>query len=176
MNTKKLEFKGIKFLFFVIIIYILIFLFDGKNSILALTKSYEVLLKLLPIFVMIIFITTMINYFLKPKMIMKHLGKDSGIKAWIYAIVGGVISHGPMYVWYPMLSELKQNGLKNSLLATFMYTRAIKVPFIPIMIDYFGVVFTIVLFIYILIGGILQGLLIEALSKKQFRIFNAKNI
>jgi len=166
MKNKKLEFKGIKFLFFVIIIYILIFLFDAENSILALTKSYEVLLKLLPIFVMIIFITTMINYYLKPKMIIKHLGKDSGFKAWIYAVLGGVVSHGPMYAWYPMLSELKKNGLKNGLLATFMYTRAIKVPFIPIMIDYFGVLYTIVLFIYILVGGILQGLIIEALSKK----------
>ena len=166
MNTKKLELKGIKFLFFVIIIYIVMFLFDGENSILALTKSYEVLLKLLPIFVMIIFITTIINYFVKPKMMIKHLSKDSGIKAWIFAILGGIVSHGPMYAWYPMLSELRQHGLKDGVLATFMYTRAIKVPFIPIMIDYFGVAFTIVLFIYILIGGILQGMIVEALSKK----------
>lgn len=166
MNTKKFEFKGIKFLFFAIIIYILIFLFDGKNSILALAKSYEVLLKLLPIFVMIIFITTVINYFLKPKMIIKHLGKDSGIKAWIYTVLGAIISQGPMYVWYPVLSEFKQNGLRDGLLATFMYTRAIKIPFIPIIIDYFGIVFTIVLFSYILLGGILQGILVEALIKK----------
>lgn len=163
---KKIEFKGIKFLFFVIIIHIVIFLFDGENSSLSLTKSYEVLLKLLPIFVMIIFITTMINYLLKPKSIMKHFGKDSGIKGWIYATLGGIISHGPMYMWYPMIKELRENGLKDGLLATFMYTRSIKIPFIPIMVDYFGVVFTVVLFIYILIGGVLQGIFIEALSKK----------
>ena len=166
MKKKELEFKGIKFLFFVIIIYIMIFLFDGENSIFALTKSLEVLLKLLPIFVMIIFVMAIINYFLKPKSIMKHFGKNSGIKAWIYTVLGGIVSHGPMYVWYPMLNELRENGLKDGLLATFMYTRSIKIPFIPIMIDYFGSVFTIVLFIYILIGGILQGICIEALSKK----------
>lgn len=166
MKKKELEFKGIKFLFFVIIIYIMIFLFDGENSIFALAKSLEVLLKLLPIFVMIIFVMAIINYFLKPKSIMKHFGKNSGIKAWIYTVLGGIVSHGPMYVWYPMLNELRENGLKDGLLATFMYTRSIKIPFIPIMIDYFGSVFTIVLFIYILIGGILQGICIEALSKK----------
>ena len=166
MKKKELEFKGIKFLFFVIIVHIMIFLFDGENSIFALTKSLEVLLKLLPIFVMIIFVMAIINYFLKPKSIMKHFGKNSGIKAWIYTVLGGIVSHGPMYVWYPMLNELRENGLKDGLLATFMYTRSIKIPFIPIMIDYFGSVFTIVLFIYILIGGILQGICIEALSKK----------
>lgn len=166
MKMMKVEFKGIKFLFFVIIIYILIFFFDGQNSIFALTESIEVLLKLLPIFVMIIFITTMINYFVKPKMMMKYFSKESGIKAWAYSIVGGIVSPGPMYVWYPILRELRENGLKNGLLATFMYTRAIKIPFIPIMIDYFGVIFTIVIFTYILLGGILQGIVIEALNKK----------
>ena len=166
-NIMKIEFKGLKFLFFVIIIHIVIFLFDRQNSGFALTKSYEVLLKLLPIFVMIILITTIINYFLKPKSIMKHFGKDSGIKGWIYATLGGIISHGPMYVWYPMISELRQNGLKDGLLATFMYTRSIKLPFIPIMIDYFGVLFTVILFIYILIAALLQGIFLEALNKKR---------
>ena len=165
-KSKQIEFKGIKFLFFVIIIHIVIFLFDKQNSSLSLSKSYEVLLKLLPIFVMIIVITTLINYFLKPKSVMKHFGKDSGSKAWVYASLGGIVSHGPMYVWYPMLSQLKQNGLKDGLLATFMYTRSIKIPFIPIMIDYFGILFTVILFIYIIIGGVLQGILIEALTKK----------
>lgn len=165
-KKKKLEFKGIKFLFFVIIIYIVIFLFDRQNFSLSLEKSYEVLLKLLPIFVMIIIITTLINYFLKPKFIMKHFGKDSGVKAWVYATLGGIVSHGPMYAWYPMLTQLRENGLKDGLLATFMYTRSIKIPFIPIMIDYFGMLFTIILFIYIIIGGVLQGVFIEALKKK----------
>ena len=85
-KDKKIEFKGIKFLFFVIIIHFIIFLLDKESSSLALIKSYEVLLKLLPIFVMIILITTLINYFLKPKSVMKHFGKDSGLRAWIYTI------------------------------------------------------------------------------------------
>ena len=167
MKKKSIEFKGIKFLFFVIILYILIFLFDGQNFLLALAKSYDVFLKLLPIFAMIIFITTMINYFLKPKSIMKHFGKDSGIKAWIYATLGGVISHGPMYAWYSMISDLRNNGLKDGLLVTFMFARSIKIPFIPIMIDYFGALFTVILFTNILIMAVLQGLVLEGLNKKQ---------
>ena len=169
MNKKKsnkIEFKGLKFLFSVIIISIIIFLFDRQNSSLSLSKSYEILLKLLPIFVIIIVITTLINYFFKPKSIMKHFGKDSGFKAWFYALLGGILSPGPMYVWYPMLKQLKENGLKDGLLATFMYTRAIKIPFIPIMLDYFGVLFTMILFIYIIIGAVVQGVFIEALNKK----------
>jgi uncharacterized membrane protein YraQ (UPF0718 family) len=98
---------------------------------------------------------------------MKHFGKDSGIKGWIYATLGGVISHGPMYAWYPMISELRENGLKDGLLVTFMFTRAVKIPFIPIMIDYFGVLFCVIFLTNILIAGILQGILFEALKKKR---------
>lgn len=167
MGKKSIEFKGIKFLFFVIIIYVFIFFYDSQKTILALSKSYEVILKLLPMFAVIVFILTLINYFLNPKAIIKYFGENSGIKGWILAILSGIISHGPMYAWYPMLSQLRENGLKDGLLAAFMFIRAIKVPFIPIMIDYFGVSFTVILFINILIAGVLQGLIIEALNKKR---------
>lgn len=167
MGKKSIEFKGIKFLFFVIIIYVFIFFYDSQKTILALSKSYEVILKLLPMFAVIVFILTLINYFLNPKAIIKYFGENSGIKGWILAILSGIISHGPMYAWYPMLSQLRENGLKDGLLASFMFIRAIKVPFIPIMIDYFGVSFTVILFINILIAGVLQGLIIEALNKKR---------
>jgi len=168
MKKNSIKFKGIKFLLFVIIIYIIIALFEKENFILALYKSFSILLNLLPIFVIIIIITTIINFFLKPKKIMKYFGKDSGVKGWIYAVLGGVISHGPMYAWYPMISELRENGLKDGLLATFMFSRTIKIPFVPIMIDYFGILFTMIFFTSILITSILQGLLIEALNKKRF--------
>lgn len=166
MKKKSLEFKGIKFLFFVIIIYIFIFFYDSQKSFLALTKSYEMILRLLPIFVMIILILTLINYFLKPKAIMKYFGKNSGLKGWLLAVISGVISHGPMYAWYPMIDELRKNDLKDGLLVTFMFTRTIKVPYIPILIDYFGLIFTVILFINILIAGVLQGLIMEAFNKK----------
>jgi len=163
---KNIKFKGTKFLFLVIIIYILLFFYNQDMTLQSALKSYEVLFQLLPIFVMIIVITTMINLFLKPKAIMKHFGKDSGFKAWIYATIGGIISHGPMFAWYSMLKELRSNGLKDGLLATFMFTRSIKLPFIPIMIDYFGILFTCLLFFYIVVVGVLQGILVEILSKK----------
>jgi len=166
MKKKSLEFKGIKFLFFVIIIYIFIFFYDSQKSFLALYKSCEVVLKLLPVFVMIILILTLINYFLKPKIIMKYFGKNSGLKGWVLAVISGVVSHGPLYAWYPMIDELRKDGLKDSLLITFMFTRTIKIPYIPILIDYFGLLFTVILFINILIAGILQGLIMEVFNKK----------
>ena len=130
----------------------------------ALEKSGSVLFKLIPVFLALIVLTALINYFLKPKQLAKHFGKESGAKGWFYAVAIGIISHGPMYAWYPMLEEMKTHGLKNGLIATFFYARAIKIPLLPMMVDYFGMIFTVVLSVYILIGSIIQGKMINFLE------------
>lgn len=160
-----MKFKGIKFLIFVIVCYIILLLVDNSNALLSLQESANILKKIAPIFVLIIIITALINYFLKPKQIMKHFGKDSGLKGVFYAILGGIFSHGPMYAWYGMLEDMRSHGLKDSLIATFLYARAIKLPLLPFMIDLFGLLFTIVMILYILIASILQGIVISQHSK-----------
>jgi uncharacterized membrane protein YraQ (UPF0718 family) len=135
----------------------------------ALYESGLVLLKILPIFVIVILFTAVINYFFKPKKIAQHLGKKSGWRGWLLALIAGVISHGPMYAWYPMINDLKEHGLKNSLVAVFFYARSIKIPLLPMMIDYFGLIFTVVLITYTLLASLVQGLLIELLNKRGSR-------
>ena len=50
----------------------------------------------------------------------------------------GVVSLGPMYLWYHMLGELKEKGVRTPLLAAFLYSRAVKIPMLPVMAHYFG--------------------------------------
>ncbi|HIP59201.1 MAG TPA: permease [Campylobacterales bacterium] len=160
-----MKFKGIKFLIFVIICYVILLVVDNSNALLALQESANIIKKIAPIFVLIIILTALINYFVKPKQIMRHFGKDSGAKGVFYAILGGIFSHGPMYAWYGMLEDMRSHGLKDSLIATFLYSRAIKLPLLPFMIDLFGWLFTIVMITYILIASILQGIIISQHSK-----------
>ncbi len=161
---KKLKFKGVKFFVAVLMIYITLFIVNGNQTIIALQMSALIIIKLLPIFLVVILFTAIINFFLKPEHISRHFGKSSGTKGWFYALLGGIVSHGPMYVWYPMFEDMKQHGLKNSLIAVFFYARAIKLPLLPLLIDYFGLIFTVVLSFYILIGAIVQGYAIERIE------------
>ena len=108
----------------------------------------------------------LVTILLKPKHIIKHLGKDSGKKGIIYALLGGIISHGPMYAWYGLLNDLRQNGAKEELLIIFLYARAIKIPMIPFSIAVFGTPFTIAISIYILLFAILQGKLFSYIDNK----------
>jgi len=120
-----------------------------------------------PIIAMVILLTALINYFLKPKQIAQKLGKESGASGWLWTLLAGVLSHGPMYAWYPLIDDLRSHGMRDGLIVVFFSARAIKLPLLPMMIDYFGWLFTVVLSIYILLASLFQGIIYELLDRQK---------
>ena len=165
-GEKPFVFRGNFLILLVFAAYIVLFLFNSHTALLALQNSARIVLKILPIFAFVIVLTALLNYVLQPKQIIKHLGKKSGAKGWLVALLAGVISHGPMYAWYPMIEDLRSHGLRDGLIVVFFYARAIKLPLLPLMIDYFGVSFTLILSFYILIGSLIQGWILEELEQR----------
>ena len=53
--------------------------------------------------------------------------------------------------------------MSEALIATFLCSRAIKLPLLPLMIHYFGAVHTVVLCLYLLGFAVLNGWLVERL-------------
>ncbi len=158
--------SGKYFLPAVLLIYLFLYIMTPDVAVDAFLKSWKTLIKLLPILMTVVILLGLFNYFFNAKQLSKHLGKESGMRAWFITIAGGILSHGPSYIWYPMLSELRNQGAKDGLLVAFIYVRSIKLPLIPIMIDYFGWQFTIILTLYLIIAGVIQGLLIDFFEKK----------
>lgn len=108
----------------------------------------------------------LLSSLIKPKKIVKYLGKESGIKGGIVALAGGVLSHGSSYVWYPILGDLRNQGARDGLIVAFFYARAIKLPWLPVMIGYFGITFSLLLSFYILLGAWIQGVIADKMSEK----------
>lgn len=157
---------GIKFLIVVVIIYILLAFVNKYLIIGALINSLILFAKISPILCLVIFIMFATNYFLKPKTIQKHLGRDSGIRGWVYAVIGGILISGPPYVLYPLLGDLKKAGMKNSLLGTLLYNRNVKIQFLPVMAYYFGTAFTVVISCYIILFSIFNGMLLDRIKEE----------
>lgn len=166
-QDKPFAFRGKYLLPGVLVLYAVLFFLNSAAAQAALQKSISVLTRILPIFCVIILLTSILNYFIKPKQIARHLGHESGIKGWLWALAAGVISHGPMYAWYPLLDDLRNHGMKDEYIVVFFASRAIKVPLLPIMIDYFGLTFTLVLSFYMLFGALIQGLCMQMLGVKR---------
>ncbi len=163
-NPPKLSIRGVKLLLFVMLAFVALFLFDEKMGMVALHKSLEVIEILVPIFAIVILLMALIGYFTQGKSRLENLAKQRGAKGWFWALFIGLLSHGPMYAWYPVLQQLREKGLRDGYIATFFYARAVKLPLLPLMVDYFGFSFTVVLTLYIVIASLIQGWLVEVLE------------
>jgi len=164
MTTEK-SYAGWYFLLIVVGIYIVTAIFDLTKIISALDQFQIIILKIIPVFLLVFVLMALTNYFITPKMLVKYMGKKSGLKGWIISIIAGIISTGPIYLWYPLLNDLQKQGARNGLIATFLYNRAIKIPLLPILIFYFGLTYSIILMIVMIIISIFQGIIIEKLME-----------
>jgi uncharacterized membrane protein YraQ (UPF0718 family) len=63
--------------------------------------------------------------------------------------------------------ELRKKGMRASLAAVFLYSRAVKFPLLPLMIHYFGITYTLVLCLYLLGFSIVTGVLIRELEEQE---------
>ena len=157
---------GFSFLGIVVILCLVLSFFNSVKIYRSLHMSLDIIIQILPILVLVIFMMGVANYFLKPKTVSKYLGGESGIKGWFLAISMGILSHGPIYVWYPLLKDLRNHGMRPGLVAVFLYNRAIKIPLLPIMIFYFGISFVVIVAIYMIIASVLEGIIIEIIEHK----------
>lgn len=146
--------------------YGFLFLQDADKSLLALQATWKNIVMIAPILLVVLLLMSAMNLLIDAKKISKQLAAVSGVKGWLIAIVSGVISHGSSLVWYPMLQTMREHGVSDGLIVAFLYARAIKVPWLPMMVHYFGMTFTVVLTLYILLGAYLQGRLAQTLRQK----------
>jgi uncharacterized membrane protein YraQ (UPF0718 family) len=151
------------FLIISIIIFLGFYLFNPNLGLNTLAKFYSLIVQILPEMAIVFGLIFIFNYFVDPKKIVQFLGQGSSFKGWFIAVISGIISTGPIYLWYPLLSDLKGRGMRNALISTFLYNRAVKLPLLALMISYFGLSFTIILNIYMIIFSIFNGYFTEKL-------------
>jgi uncharacterized membrane protein YraQ (UPF0718 family) len=155
---------GWLFLGIVLLLYALTAVLDRQLASSAITSFSQLLERVLPVLLIVFLLIFVINLLLNPAWIKKYLGHRSGITGWLVALVGGILSTGPVYPWYALLSELKEKGMKTSLAAVFLYSRAIKLPLLPMLIHYFGMRYTLVLLAYLLVFSVLSGVAMQRLQ------------
>ncbi len=160
---KKLS-KGIRFFLIMVGIYIVVGIFDNSTMATALTNSWKMLIRLMPVMGIVLIVNTLVSKFLHPDWIGRHLGESSGWRGFLLVLGVSTVVPGSPFIIYPLLHELTQKGLKKSLAAVFLYNRTVKITFLPAMALYFGIRYTMVLSFFILAAAILNGIIMENFS------------
>jgi len=164
--------SGKIFLALVLSIYVVLGYLTPELILNSLNFSLGIFQKIIPVILLIFLIMTILNSLVRRKTLTKYLEKSSGIKKWLIAILAGILSFGPIYIWYPLLKNVHNKGVNYGFLACFLYAKAIKPALFPLMIFYFGLKYVLVLTLLMILASFFMGLVFEVLERK--KIIEAK--
>jgi len=149
------------FLLGVILLYLLIALFDAGYATASLRHFLKMGYALLPALILVFLFLWLMNLGQgMNQRLARAADRDSGLRGWVIAVGGGILSHGPVYAWYPLLRELRKQGMRPALIAAFLYARSIKLPWLPVMAQYFGLGYMLILTFYMALFSVVNGWLV----------------
>jgi len=150
----------------VLVFYGMLCAIDPHKALMAMRNSGNLLLYIALPLVLVFVIMLALNLFVKPAQIIRLFGKGLRIKGIVLSLVAGIISMGPIYAWYPLLKNLREEGAGTGPIAIFLYSRAVKPFLLPVMIAYFGWVYVVILTVLTVFASIAIGYFMSVLMKK----------
>ena len=163
---KKCVFNAWIFPVAVLAIYAVLFIIIPDKASMALRSSGKMFLNIIIPLCFVIILMFVLNLFVKPTHIVKFLGKGITIRGVVLTTLAGIISMGPIFVWYGLLKELREKGVENSLLAIFLGNRAVKPFLLPVLVSYFGWRYTVILTIFTILGALAVGFSVNIFVKE----------
>lgn len=154
------------FLIAVFLLYLGSLIFNTGLFFESLVRFKEIFIEVIPVLIVVFLLTFLANLWLGSKKVNKMLSTKTGVVVYISAIFLGILSSGPIYMWYPLLSELKEKGLKNSLITIFLYNRAVKIPLIPMIVHYFGLPFLLITTCFMIVFSLINGYFVAKFTNK----------
>ncbi|MFK7780450.1 MAG: hypothetical protein QM490_04945 [Candidatus Gracilibacteria bacterium] len=154
------------FLYLVLILYIITGFIDFayfKDVGLGFLNIF--IYQIIPVLIFVFVLMFIFNILISKDLIKQKIKKSGNLTKYFFSIIGGILSTGPVYMWYPFLKQLKDHGLNHGHIASFIYARSIKIPFLLIMIFYFGLKYTIIFNLVILFSAIIIGIFINLIFK-----------
>jgi len=150
----------------VLIIYGVLFVLTPEQALVALKSSGKVCLSIILPLALVFVVMVGLNLFVKPSQIVHLLGSGANIKGILLSVAAGIISMGPIYVWYPLLKELREKGAGNMPIAVFLYNRAVKLFLLPVIIAYFGWIYVSILTVLTILTSVVNGYLVAVFTKR----------
>ncbi len=132
------------FYIFTLFVVLISFLKDRRKTFKALKISWKKFVKILPAFMAMLILVSIILFLVPDRMILKLLGNNDKAIGVIIASLFGSITLMPGFIAYPLCGILLKKGVSYMVLAAFS-TTLMMVGFVtyPIEKEYFGIKVTI---------------------------------
>jgi len=142
---------------------IVLWIFPNKVSA-ATTATWNYFLEMIMILPAVMVIMGIFSVYVSKELVVKYMGKTSGIKGILLAIFFGMLPTGPLYVAFPLAVALRSKGASISNIIIFLSAWAcIKLPQELVELQFLGIEFMAARLILTIIFVAIMGLFIERL-------------
>ncbi|MGM0499564.1 MAG: permease [Bacillota bacterium] len=134
----------------------------------AVSMSSRYLKEMVLVFPAILVIMGLADLWIPSTLVEKHLGHQSSFKGKFLAVFLGTLPTGPMYIAFPIAAELlrKKASLSNVIIFLGVWA-SLKVPQLGVEIQFIGLKFSALRFIFTLTSIFIIGILMEKIIVKK---------
>ena len=157
---------GVLFPSFILLIYGTLFLIVPEKTHIAFRESGKIATNLLWPLLIVFGVMMILNLFIHPGRVVRFVGEKTGFRGLLLAAAAGILSMGPIYVWYPFLKDMRAKGAGPRQIAVFLGNRAVKPLLLPVMVSYFGWLYTLLFTVLTFLGAMTYGCLMGYFVKK----------
>lgn len=142
---------------------VLVFIFPEKQEAVAVT-AWDYFMDMILILPAVMVLMGLFTVWVSKEMVVKYLGKSSGVKGIALSIFFGSLPTGPLYVAFPLAASLIQKGARISSIIIFLSAWAcIKLPQELVELQFLGPEFMLTRLILTVVFISLMGFLIEGI-------------
>jgi len=142
---------------------IILWIFPSKVTT-ATTTAWDFFLEMAFILPAVMVIMGLFSVFVSKELVVKYLGKTSGLKGILLAVFFGALPTGPLYVAFPLAAALRSKGASVSNIVIFLSAWAcIKIPQELVELQFLGIKFMAARLILTIIFVTLMGIFIQKL-------------
>ena len=140
---------------------IILWIFPNKVTA-ATTTTWNYSLEMIMILPAVMIIMGLFSVFVSKELVVKYLGKTSGIKGILLAAFFGALPTGPLYIAFPLAVALKSKGASISNIVIFLSAWAcIKIPQELVELQFLGIEFMAARLILTIFFVAIMGIFIE---------------
>lgn len=144
-----------------IIAVILLSIFPDRNEA-VINTVWDYLMEMVLILPAVMILLGLFAVWVSNEMIIKYLGKTSGVRGIFLAIILGALPTGPLYIAFPMAAVLLKKGAKISNIIVFLSAWAcIKIPQEMVELQFLGLQFLLLRLSLTVILVIIMAMVIE---------------
>ena len=119
----------------------------------------------LPLVFAVMGLIGLIQALTSPERVSRLLGREGGWRALCLAALCGMVLIGPAYLIFPLLMSIRRQGARWAVIVTVLASYAVKVPMIPLEIEFLGWQFSLARSVLTILFAIPCGLAVEAIME-----------